>query len=403
MVNKNKTRIPLNRKPIDEIDGNETKDIILNSKDQDDATLDKSDIDSTPFQTTDVPTPEENPFAIEEDNDDINLEDNSPFTNTTFEDATSVNNPFTAEDIPDLVETIDEANSSTNTSNSESIALEVDPDIPYFFVFGSSTAGKSVMLSGLLYYIQTGRIGILNSLSQNDKLHHRKGDYILSQMTKRVRDGKFIAGTKTLDATNFVFPTEINLEFQPHDKQSMPFCLLEMAGEDLSALELRDEGKFGGDFDERINAYLKHPDCNMNFICVVDVDTPENSEDLINEFLRYIRKIGHINNPLLITVNKWDKVAAQYEKVDEYIKDKLPILHNNLFDTNRDISYMKFSIGDVTSDPMKGDSYKFKPEDSKKLLNWMYSIATGQSLDKEVKKSFASSIINSIKKILTNG
>jgi hypothetical protein len=220
-------------------------------------------------------------------------------------------------------------------------------------------------------------------------------------MTKKVRNGEFVLGTRTLGSTDFVFPTEINLEFQPHGKQKMPFCLLEMAGEDLQEIELRDDGK-GGSFDERINAYLQHPDINMKFICVVDVDTPENSDDLINQFLMYVQKKGHTNNPVLITVNKWDKISGDYENVDEYVKKKLPLIHNILFDPNRKMSLMKFSIGNVVSDA-ELDRYEFKSDDSKKLLNWMYSIATGQSLDQEAKISPAKKIIDSIKKLFSNG
>jgi hypothetical protein len=269
--------------------------------------------------------------------------------------------------------------------------------MPYFFVFGNSTAGKSAMLSGLLYYIQTSRIGQLRSLGLNDQAHHRKGDYALNQMTKKVRNGEFIAGTQTLDTTEFVFPTEINLEFEPSGKPSMPFCLLEMAGEDLKEIELKDEGKSGGDFDARINAYLQHPDCNMKFICVVDVDTPENSEDLINQFLMYIHKAGHVNNPVLITVNKWDKIEDKYESVKDYLEKKLPILTNNLFDDNREMAYMKFSIGNVKSGNVgEKDTYDFNPEDSKKLLEWMYQTANGQSLNEEM----STSILSKIKKYL---
>jgi 50S ribosomal subunit-associated GTPase HflX len=140
----------------------------------------------------------------------------------------------------------------------------------------------------------------------------------------------------------------------------------------------------------------------MKFICVVDIDTPENSEDLINQFLMYVHKVGHTSNPVLITVNKWDKIADQYNSVKEYIEDKLPILTNNLFDDNREMAYMKFSIGDVVSDSLKGDTYKFKPEDSRKLLDWMYETALGESLNKDVKTSALSNFFKSIKNIFSN-
>ena len=140
----------------------------------------------------------------------------------------------------------------------------------------------------------------------------------------------------------------------------------------------------------------------MKFICVVDVDTPENSEDLINQFLRYAHKSGHTSNPVLVTVNKWDKIADQYSSVKEYLEEKLPILTNNLFNDNREMAYMKFSIGDVISDEINGDTYKFQPDDSRKLLDWMYETATGESLYDKKATSTLSNFIKSIKNMFSN-
>ncbi|MDX6746979.1 hypothetical protein SHK09_09270 [Polaribacter sp. PL03] len=373
-----KIKIPINRKSIHEIDVEKAKEII------EDPIIEAS-----------------NPFDFNE-NDSVRTIEDTEYSQNTYP---TEDNPFGDNEFDEDDDYVFEEQPDITTSDpatKASMDLEIDPNMPYFFVFGNSTAGKSAMLSGLLYYIQTSRIGQLRSLSLNEHNHHRKGDYILSEMTKKVRKGEFIAGTQTLDPTEFVFPTEINLEFQPSGKPSMPFCLLEMAGEDLSEIELRDEGRSGGDFDERINAYMKHPECNMIFICVVDVDTPENSEDLINQFLKHVHKLGHTHNPVLITVNKWDKIEDEYENVKDYLEEKLPILTNNLFDDNREMAYMKFSIGDVISNSERGDTYKFIPEDSEKLLKWMYSTATGISLDQEVKKSTVSNIIQSLKKLFSN-
>jgi hypothetical protein len=398
----NKPKIRINRKSIDELDTSTNKEA---SK-----LADSSKEESNPFTSPDLENEESSPFGsdhIESVNDSEN-----PFNQIDAEieidedeEPIDPDNPFGGDNYTssnDNYSYTEPAYDPSSNSATPNVDLIIDPDMPYFFVFGNSTAGKSAMLSGLLYYIQTSRIGQLRSLGLNDQVHHRKGDYALNQMTKKVRNGEFIAGTQTLDTTEFVFPTEINLEFQPSGKADMPFCLLEMAGEDLREIELRDEGKSGGDFDARINAYLQHPNCNMKFICVVDVDTPENSENLINQFLRYAHKSGHTSNPVLITVNKWDKVADQYDNVKDYIEEKLPILTSNLFDDNRDMAYMKFSIGDVVSDSINGDSYKFQPEDSRKLLDWMYETATGLSLNEKVETSALSKFIKSIKNMFSN-
>ena len=289
----------------------------------------------------------------------------------------------------------------------------IDPNMPYFFVFGNSTAGKSAMLAKLIYHMKTAGIGQLRSLSFNDDNHsnQKKGDFILRKMTKKVRKGEFIEGTPNLDKLDFVFPTEINLQFEPNNIDvPMPFCLLEMAGEDLKEIELRDEGNKGGKFDERINYYLMHPDCSIIFICVVDIDEPYDSEDLIDEFLTYLDKIGHRNNPILVTINKWDKIADKYSNSRQYIAEELPIIENLLQNKNRNMANMSFSVGKVyTRDNM--DVYDAKDEEAKKypetLLKWMYEVATGISLDEEeeagAKRRSRKSLLHSFKRIFSNG
>lgn len=383
MNNRNKTRIPLNRKDIDEIDSEykneETLETVKSNEESNNKSKNPFDDDysgslfetnESPFETDEL----KNPF-------EDNIKDNS--------------NPFSANN-SEYREVVDHEPQGEPVK--PNLELAIDADMPYFFVFGNSTAGKSAMLSGLLYYMKTSRIGQLYSLSLNDQEHHRKGDYALVNMTKKVRRGEFIEGTQNLDKLDFVFPTEINLEFEPNIGAKLPFCLLEMAGEDLREIELRDEGRTGGTFDERINAYLLHPECQMIFICVLDVDSPEDSEDLIDGFLTYIQKIGHGESPVLISINKWDKVASQYDSAKDYVKQNLPIIENLLLNNSREMSYMSFSVGDVTTNNGK-DTYKFKPDDSKKLLEWMYETATGSSLNREVKQSVGKKIVNSIKNI----
>jgi hypothetical protein len=54
------------------------------------------------------------------------------------------------------------------------------------------------------------------------------------------------------------------------------------------------------------------------------------------------------------------------------------------------------------SDSIKGDTYKFKPEDSRKLLDWMYETATGESLYEVVKTSAWNKFLKSIKNMFSN-
>lgn len=293
----------------------------------------------------------------------------------------------------------------SDTTEEKNHDLVVDPEMPYFFVFGLPSSGKTAMLSGLIYYLKTLAEGQLRTLNDQDKINHRKGQYLMAHMQQSVRSGKFVTGTKAIDKSEFVFPNEINLEFIPDDlkKPIMPFCLLDMAGEDQSSVMLFDEGLSGGELDIRIKSYLEHADCSIVFIFVVDVDSPAESEDLIDRFLDYMEQLGHTENPVLFTVNKWDIQRAQYESVEEYFEQNLLILNRRRKDQKRLTAIMDFSIGEVHFDPSTGwDTYKYNPKDSERLMKWMYEIATGYSMDEEMQESNLKQLFNRIKKGFRN-
>ncbi|WP_075343824.1 fibronectin type III domain-containing protein [Tenacibaculum agarivorans] len=267
--------------------------------------------------------------------------------------------------------------------------LTIDADYVYFFTFGLSTAGKTAMLSGVLYYMETSRIGRLRT--KGDERHQKRGKMVLNQMRKKVKSGVFVDRTSAMDATAANLPTEINLKFEPADsnKPDMPFCLMEMAGEDLDDIKLTEDVN-SGDFDDRIKAYLTHPECMLAFICVIDTDLGEEgginpreeSESIIMEFLDYLHEIGHTTNPILISVNKWDKIADQYENVESYLRKEHPLLYGALADRDRDeVAITKFSIGEVDKE---GATYEYNSEDSKTIFNWMYRIVTGVAFNKEI-------------------
>ena len=273
----------------------------------------------------------------------------------------------------------------------------VDPDTTYFFVFGLKSAGKSVMLSGLVYYLKAFRNGQLKSISDLNADNQKRGDFVMSQMKSRVKAGKWVQESMVIDKTEFVFPSEINLEYIPlqsENKYTMPFCLLEMAGEDLGQIKLSDGGKKGGKLDDRINAYLLNPNCDIAFICVVDPDDPDESEDVIEQFIDYTEKIGRHESPVLIAIAKWDKVCNEYNNdVDNYFDNVVPSLDKLTLSEHREYTKMGFSIGQVFED----NSYKFFPKDSEKLFKWMYEITTGVSYDQNINESLFGKMFSSIK------
>ena len=271
----------------------------------------------------------------------------------------------------------------TKPASKNNNTLIVDPETTYVFVFGEGSAGKSVMMSGLIRYLDVhNEYGSLHGCCDNSA-EQKRGDKILDRMREKVSKGEYVDRTEDIDNTENIFSTEINLEFVPNDskKPTMPFCVLEMSGEDLKQIGPQHKGEL----DSRISGYLHHPDCNILFICVVDPNRPQEAERLINRFLDYTRSIGREENPILVSVNKWDQEKDKFNNdVNSYFKQNIPILNRSTQNSNRDYSRMGFSIGKEIDQ----NHYIYNPKDSEVLFKWIYKKATGEKIEETKKRGF---------------
>jgi len=333
-------------------------------------------------------------------------------TKIEMEDAFVPEEEFTTTHSSQVVKPIETYTSKEKKGENDSlietskIDLEIDSKIPYFFVFGMPSSGKTVMLSGLVYYFKTLAEGQISVLNSNDKENHRRGQWLLNEMKTRVRDGVFVTGTRAIQTDEFVFPNEIQLEYLPDDKKkpTMPFCLVDMSGEDLAKVNFDEGGMSGGELDPRINSYLAHPECNLVFILAIDTDFIKESENLIDRFLDHVESLGHAEVPIIFTVNKWDRIQSDYDNVEEFFKLNLPLLERRRKDDRRETAILDFSIGKVEkSDLHKEGVYKYDAKDSRRLARWMYEVSTGYKMDQVMNESSLSNILRKIKKVFRNG
>lgn len=293
-----------------------------------------------------------------------------------------INQPEINED-PNETEQIIVTPPKQEVHNSTRKALVVDPETTYIFVFGEGSAGKSVMMSGLIRYLDVYNEYGPTHVCCDTSAEQTKGDLILDRMRENVSKGKYVDRTGEIDNTENIFSTEINLEFVPNNrkKPKMPFCILEMAGEDLKQIGPQNNGKLDG----KINGYLHHPDCNILFICTVDPDKPLEGDRLINRFLDYTRSIGREENPILVSINKWDKERDNFNSnVNKYFETNIPTLNRSTQNENRDFTRMGYSIGQ----DIDKKNYIYDPKDSEKLFKWLYEKATGEKIDETKKRSF---------------
>ena len=110
---------------------------------------------------------------------------------------------------------------------------DLESDRLYVMFYGRPETGKSVILSGLLYFLQTDPFITWNlDKASMDLSSQRK----LAELRGSIREGVFVERTANLDVGEKVW--ELKGELVPKNKKlpALKICFLELAGEDLRSI-----------------------------------------------------------------------------------------------------------------------------------------------------------------------
>lgn len=268
-------------------------------------------------------------------------------------------------------------------------SLPYDPESSYFFMFGVNGSGKTVILSGLFYNLFAYRMGDNTSnLNDHENEHEQKGTVLIDELTGKIEQGEWPKSTATLNSESSLIPRQMNYEFGPkdHNKPSFKFSMMDMSGEDLMKVRVSsDNGKQR--LNPGIEAFLGLPNNNLAFISLFPADSKLSDVELssyMRNFLDELDRINHKDTPMLFIVSKWDLVAKEFDTVEEFLEKRAPIIYTKVNESVRNISLMKFSIGNVDSD---SDSYVYSEVNSNQLFEWMYSTQMGIRLDEDISSS----------------
>ena len=246
-------------------------------------------------------------------------------------------------------------------------------DSNFVFFFGVSDAGKTVILSAILYYLATqeGSFGVKDG-TENTK----EALALFEDLYSYLKRGRFPART-TKDKV-----TRLDLVFTPNNKSikvgPINLTFLETAGGNHQ--EVRKGGKYHGSIDAYLNASIP-----LYIIIVARFDTAANDDILIDSFFRLLQSKPNLKlYNVLLVISQWDKSgdnnAPDDNDVDSFVKTKLP-LTNKRFDTFQfPVTY--FSIGTVEEHVVINEKTNKKekidiinPVDltsAKKLSYWLY-------------------------------
>ena len=267
-------------------------------------------------------------------------------------------------------------------------------DYSCFFMFGVSFSGKSAILSGLFYNLYAHKILAGHSIEKTNDLsipNQQEGTVLLNELLAAIPRKEFPRRTPELNPTK-PLPKQINHVFRPKDKRKpiFKFSILDISGEELEKVDPAKNN--GGKLKSGIDVFLKLPENNLAFICVIPAVVPGHMDqfELSNYILNFLNTIDlkdYRKCPILFIVSKWDTVSSVYSKPEDFLKENAPLIWAKMHEADRDVTIMSFSLGEVETKGHQTKITQFKPENSEKLFNWMYKIQMGVELDEPVSKS----------------
>lgn len=248
-------------------------------------------------------------------------------------------------------------------------------DSNFVLFFGSASSGKSVILSSMLYYLNS-QSGVLrpNPSTPNSK----EAMILLSDFFDNIRKG-ILPNRTTKDQV-----TRLDFIFEPNNKSKkvipVNLTFLETAGD--NNYEIRRGGKFHSSIDTYLSAKIP-----LTIIIVSSRENAYKEDTSIYEFLNELQKkeknLQSVN--IILVISKWDKSGkldvAHTNELDEFITDNLPMT-NKAIDTY-EFSKSFYTIGELTEVDGEERIRMLSLSTAEVLSKWLYSSIVGYDLDYE--------------------
>ena len=249
-------------------------------------------------------------------------------------------------------------------------------DSNFVFFFGTAASGKSVILSSMLYYLnsQAGvlrpKIGTPNS---------KQAEVLMSDFFENIRRGVLPSRTGRDQVTR------LDLVFEPNNrsKKVTPINLtfLETGGE--NHYEIRRGGQYHSSIDDYLNSKIP-----LTFIIVTSYQNAHNEDTLINDFFNLLEKKGKSlkNINVILVISQWDKSGKLYveseDELDSFINDRLSMTSQKI--NNYALSRTYYTIGTVQQTHGSEERITTLNLGTAEVVSkWLYESIAGYPLDYE--------------------
>lgn len=258
---------------------------------------------------------------------------------------------------------------------------------------GFPQAGKSLLLSSLMYYARKGNDTLFRTNIERN-FPYDKGNFAVNDMIDFFDKGKLYDATQqgTLDLIG------INLTPAKPKLPDLKLAFLDLAGEDIKSIKTSEKAEF----TDKINAVfngLKIDNSPVIFVLITPFEPPKREgessqnahdrEDALHyDFLNYIKQdqpqlLKHAK--FFVVVSQWDRNPNENESVENYIKTNRPSIYNYVKNSN--VVWGNYSVGKMLETKVNGITqqeivrinYDFPSRFWKKL----YHISTNKDLDKK--------------------
>jgi len=257
---------------------------------------------------------------------------------------------------------------------------------------GFPQAGKSLLLSSLMYYARVGNDATFRTNLKNE-FPFDKGRMTADQMIEYFENGKLFQSTEkgALDL--------IGVDISPERTGIPPLNLafLDLAGEDIKGIRTNE----GAVFTEKINAVfngLKVGASPIIFLLITPFEPPRKDNESIQnaharedalhyDFLNFLKEEQPqllINSKFFIVVSQWDKNTNGNLKVEDYIQEKRPSIYNYV--RNLPVIWGEYSIGNLLESQINGiqiqEIVKINHQYPSRFWKKLYQVCTKENLEK---------------------
>jgi hypothetical protein len=256
---------------------------------------------------------------------------------------------------------------------------------------GFPQAGKSLLLSSLMYYARKGSDTMFVTNIERE-YPYDKGNFAVNDMVDFFDKGKLY----NPNAKGSMDLIGINLTPSKAKLPELKLAFLDLAGEDIKSIKTSEKGEF----TDKINAVfngLKIDNSPVIFTLITPYEpaklsgeSQQNAHDredaLHYDFLNYIKQ----NQPQIlknakffVIVSQWDKNPNEKDNVENYIKLNRPSIH--AYVKNSNVIWGNYSVGKLLESNVNGinmqEIVRINYDYPSRFWKKLYHISTNKTLD----------------------